>query len=290
MIDVRIKKQLKTAQGILDLELDFNLTKGSITCIYGDSGVGKTTILRFIAGLTTANQGYLCVDDQVWTDNSQRIRIPVQDRSIGMVFQDFALFPNMTVVENLRFALSKNQNPTIIEELLQIMELDQLQNQYPDQLSGGQKQRIALARAIIRKPKLLLLDEALSALDNSMRFKLQDYILKIYKKYNLTIVFVSHHIPEIFKLADTVLHIQNGKITQKGNPSEIFTTSTVSSKYKITGEIIAIKKSDIVYIVSILSQQDMIEVIATEKEALQLHIGQHVLVASKAFNPLIQAL
>ena len=204
------------------------------------------------------------------------------------MFQDYALFPNLTVRENLDFALQKGNDKNIVNELLELMELQSLQNSKPQNLSGGQKQRVALARAIARKPKILLLDEPLSALDDDMRFKLQDFILKAHQHYKLTTILVSHHLPEIFKLSDHVILLDKGKIIKEGIPSFVFSEDKISSKFKLTGEIIAIEKSDVIYIISVLSGSNIIKVIATEDEINTLKVGTKVMVASKAFNPMIQ--
>ena len=290
MIQLDAYKMLQTADGESPLDISLTIKKGEFVAIYGNSGAGKTTILRILAGLTQAEKATVKVEDSVWDDSAKKIHLSVQKRSIGFVFQDFALFPNLTVKENLEFALSKNDSKEIVSELIELMELQSLQHSKPQNLSGGQKQRAALARAIVRKPEILLLDEPLSALDDEMRFKLQDYILKIHQKYNLTTLMVSHSISEIFKLSDKVIVVEKGKIVKEGTPETVFSEQKISSKFQLTGEIISIAKSDIVYIVQVSSGNAIVKVVATEEEAKEYKIGQKVLVASKAFNPIIQIL
>lgn len=290
MIKFYALKTLQTAKGKMPLEVSFEIEKGKLVCIYGNSGVGKTTILRILSGLAESEKSLITVDGEVWDDSEKKIHLPIQKRSIGFVFQDFALFPNLTVKENLIFALQKNENLKSIDELLEIMEINELQNSYPHSLSGGQKQRVALARAIVRKPKILLLDEPLSALDDEMRFKLQDYILKIHHRYQLTTLLISHHLPEIFKLSNLVLAIDNGQIIKKGTPNEVFSSENSSNEFKITGEIVAIQKSDLVYIVSILVGNQIVKIIATQAEINTFSIGQKVLVSTTVFNPSIEVI
>ncbi|WP_163410076.1 ABC transporter ATP-binding protein [Flavobacterium ajazii] len=290
MIQFNAYKMLQTADGELPLDVSLTVEKGQFIAIYGNSGAGKTTILRILAGLTEAENVYIKVGNEVWDDSQKKYHLSVQKRSIGFVFQDFALFPNLTVRENLEFALPKNDVTEIVSELIDLMELQSLQNSKPHQLSGGQKQRVALARAIVRKPELLLLDEPLSALDDEMRFKLQDYILKIHQKYQLTTLMITHSIAEIFKLSDKVVVLDKGKIIKEGTPDTVFAAQKISSKFQLTGEIISIIKSDIVYIVQVSSGNSIIKVVATEDEIKDFKIGQKVLVASKAFNPIIQIL
>ncbi|HEU4791493.1 MAG TPA: ATP-binding cassette domain-containing protein [Flavobacterium sp.] len=290
MIQFKTHKMLQTADGKLPLDVSFTIEKGQFLAIYGNSGAGKTTLLRILAGLTKADKTHIEVANEIWDNSQNKIHLSVQKRSIGFVFQDYALFPNLTVKENLEFALQKNDNTQIVSELIELMELQSLQNSKPQNLSGGQKQRVALARAIVRKPKILLLDEPLSALDDEMRFKLQDYILKIHQKYQLTTLMISHNIPEIFKLSDKVIILDKGKILKEGTPGEVFSEEKISSKFKLTGEIISITKSDIIYVVQVLSGNNIVKVIATEDEIKNFSIGQKVLVASKAFNPIIQVI
>jgi molybdate transport system ATP-binding protein len=288
MIKFYAHKTLQTADGKLPLDVSFSVEKGQFVTIYGNSGAGKTTILRILAGLTDAEKSLIEVGRECWNNTEKKFVLPIQKRSVGFVFQDYALFPNLTVRENLDFALQKGNDKNIVNELLELMELQSLQNSKPQNLSGGQKQRVALARAIARKPKILLLDEPLSALDDEMRFKLQDFILKAHQHYKLTTILVSHHLPEIFKLSDHVILLDKGKIIKQGTPSFIFSEDKISSKFKLTGEIIAIEKSDVVYIISVLSGSNIIKVIATEDEINNLKVGTKVMVASKAFNPMIQ--
>ncbi|HEY1196060.1 ABC transporter ATP-binding protein [Flavobacterium sp.] len=290
MIQIDTYKILQTADGELPLDISLTIQKGQFVAIYGNSGAGKTTLLRILSGLTDAEKVNIKVNESVWDNADKKFHLPVQKRSIGFVFQDFALFPNLTVRENLEFALSKNDSKEIVSELIDLMELQSLQNSKPQNLSGGQKQRVALARAIVRKPEILLLDEPLSALDDDMRFKLQDYILKIHQKYNLTTLMISHSISEIFKLSDKVIVVDKGRILKEGTPEMVFSEQKISSKFQLTGEIISITKSDIIYVVQVSSGNTIVKVIATEEEAKEYKIGQKVLVASKAFNPIIQVL
>jgi molybdate transport system ATP-binding protein len=290
----RATKMLHTASGHQLLDIAFQLEQGSILALYGPSGAGKTTILRILAGLTDAATGYIQMSgslngntSEVWLDTSHHIDLPTRHRSIGFVFQDFALFPHLTVRQQLEFALSKKTDRSTVDELLTMMELEELQHRKPTLLSGGQQQRVALARAIARRPRLLLLDEPLSALDDDMRYRLQDFILKAHRSYQLTTILVSHYLPEIFRLSDEVIVLENGQVQKQGTAANIFLEEKISSKFKATGEIIDIQPADIVYIISVLSANTIVKVVATAAEAAALHIGQKVIVASKAFNPII---
>ena len=180
MIHIDLQKTLKSAHGEMNLDIKITIEKGEFVTLYGDSGAGKTSTFRMIAGLLKADSGKIRVNENTWFDASSRINLPPQKRKVGFVFQDYALFPNMTVRQNLEYALDKNQDRNIITQLIETVELGQLQNRKPETLSGGQKQRVALARALVQKPEILLLDEPMSALDSKMRLKLQDYILKVH--------------------------------------------------------------------------------------------------------------
>ena len=288
MISFSIHKKLLTTEGKIPLDISCEIPKGQLATIYGSSGVGKTTILRILAGLLVPEHGKINVGSETWLDTANKINLPTQKRNIGIVFQDFALFPNMTVRKNLEYALEKNGDNNAVGELMEIMQLGQLSNRYQDTLSGGQKQRVALARALVRKPALLLLDEPLSALDNDMRVKLQDHILQVHRHYNLTTILVSHDMAEIFKMSDKIFVLENGQITKQGGKSEIFANQQVSSKIQFTGEVLDIEKEDIIYVVSVLINNNIVKVVAVDEDVRQLKQGDKVLVFTKAFNPIIR--
>lgn len=288
MIRFDIHKKLNTAEGKMNLRFNCTIQTGKITTIYGNSGAGKTSVLRMLAGLLTPDSGSIEVNDTVWFNSNNTTNLRPQDRKVGFVFQDYALFPNMTVRQNLEFALESKKNTSVVKQLIELTELGDLESRKPDTLSGGQKQRVALARAIVRKPEVLMLDEPLSALDYTMRSKLQDYILQIHKEYNLTTLLVSHEMGEVFKLSDEVIVLEAGSIKQQGPPAELFTSRQVSGKFQFTGEILSIQKEDIIYIISVLIGHSLVKVAADEREVAKLAVGDKVLVASKAFNPIIQ--
>ncbi|HNP95610.1 MAG TPA: ATP-binding cassette domain-containing protein [Cyclobacteriaceae bacterium] len=283
---LRLAKDLRGVSGILKINIDLEIEAGKLVTLYGESGVGKTSILRMISGLLQPDEGLIQVGDATWFDSSKKINSKPQKRDVGLVFQDYALFPNMTIRENLEFATDKDD--PVIDELLSLMELEDLQDRKSDTLSGGQKQRVALARALVRKPKLLLLDEPLSALDRKMRAKLQEYILSVHRKFALTTILVSHETTEIFKLSDEVLVLKEGLITFRDTPAKLFSGNSLSGKFKFTGEVVNIEREGVVYIVSVLIGNDLVKVIADQTEVENLKAGDQVLVASKAFNPIIQ--
>lgn len=287
MIEFKINKKLQSATGEITLNLNFKIKENTFVTLYGASGSGKTTTLQILSGLQNPDEGIIRVNNEIWFDSNSKKNLPPQKRKIGYVFQDYALFPNMTVRENLIFALEKGQNKSIVDELLRTIELVSLQNQKPNQLSGGQQQRVALARALVRKPDILLLDEPLSAIDTEMRLKLQDYLLEAHQKYNLTTILVSHDIAEIYKLSDQVIVIENGTTLKQGTPSEVFSNQSNSGKFQFIGQILKIEKENFIYIVSILIGTNIVKVIATEEEIATFSIGEKTVVSAKAFNPIL---
>lgn len=288
MIELSFHKELISAQGKMKLNINCNIEQGSFLCISGKSGSGKTSMLRMIAGLMKPDGGTIRVNDRLWFDAQNRINLKPQERKTGMVFQDYALFPNMNIKENLHFALNKGQDKKIVADLIETMELGSLQDRKPDTLSGGQKQRVALARALVQRPEILMLDEPLSALDAEMRTKLQKSLLDLYKEYKMTVLLVSHDVGEILKLSNEMIVLENGFISKRGKAIDVFSNKKVSGKFQFIGEIISIKKQNFIFILSILIGQDLVQVVADESEVDQFSIGDKVLVASKAFNPIIQ--
>ncbi len=286
MICLDLHKTFKTTGGGLTLHLQTEVPKGSFVTLYGPSGAGKTSTLRMIAGLLKPDEGILLVEDVPWFDSSRKINLRVQKRQIGYVFQDYALFPNMTVRENLEYGCPEDSEISI-DELLEFMELGQLASRKPQTLSGGQQQRVALARALAQQPKILLLDEPLAALDYKFRLKLQDYLFRIHRDFNFTTIMVSHDIGEISRLSDLVLVIEEGRVVRQGTPDEIFGNRQISGKFRFVGEVQGIEKHDIIYIVSVLVQNQLIKVVAQPSEMRGINMGDKVMIASKAFNPII---
>ena len=284
-LNFSVYKKLHASTGIIDLDVKISANEGEIISIFGKSGAGKTTVLRILAGLTQADSGSISVGDEMWFSSKTKSNFPTKNRSTGFVFQDYALFPNMNVRENLEFAYNDKKK---VDELLDFVKLTNLQKRMPTTLSGGQKQRVALARALVKKPKLLLLDEPLSALDIEMRHELQDLILKINKELNITTIIVSHDLAEIFKLTEKVYIIDEGKIINYGEPSKVFVSESFSAKFQFIGEILEIKKADMLYIVVVLVGNNVIRVVATKDEISNFEIGEKIIVGSKAFNPILQ--
>ncbi|MFK7983491.1 MAG: ABC transporter ATP-binding protein [Saprospiraceae bacterium] len=244
-MNLNLKKKLNFASGKSLLDIDVQIEEGAFVAISGPSGSGKTTLLRLIAGLEKGT-GFIKIKDSVWLDTTNDLYLPPQQRKVGYVFQNYALFPNMTVRQNLAFALEKNQSAAIIEELIETMELGELIHRYPQQLSGGQQQRVALARALVRKPPILLLDEPLSALDEGLRNHLQDYILKIHRQYQLTTLLVSHDTREINKMADKVLVLKEGKLSGWGSPQEVLKNTIAANNLQLVGTVIELLADDFV--------------------------------------------
>nr|WP_314267674.1 ABC transporter ATP-binding protein [uncultured Moellerella sp.] len=203
-------------------DIHFEINKGEFITLLGPSGCGKSTLLRCIAGLETPDQGEIFVDQQ--NISAQ----PPQQRGIGMVFQSYALFPNMTVENNIAFGLKMrnvdlDERKRKVAEVIEMVELEGKEQQYPHQLSGGQRQRVALARALIMKPQILLLDEPLSALDARIRKHLRQQIRHIQQELNLTTLFVTHDQDEAMILSDRIFLMNKGTIIQSDTAENIYT-------------------------------------------------------------------
>ena len=284
MIFIDIKKPLKGIKENMILDVKLELKKGEFLAISGESGSGKTTLLRIVAGLEKAD-GKIIVDNDIWLSNKKSL--PPQKREIGFVFQDFALFPNMSVIENLLYV---NNDKKFANKLLSLSGLESLKNRMPHSLSGGQKQRVALCRALMRKPKLLLLDEPFSALDTKMRENLQNEIMIFHKEFNLTTIMVSHSIEEIYKLADNMIELNNGKIIKQGSPKQLLLKTSGSEKFSLKGKIIDLIKADVIDIALVSLGTHIVEVVISKQEAKKLKKGLDVVISTKAFHPNIKVL
>ena len=203
--------------------ISFEVENGEYFVLLGPSGAGKTLLLECIAGLHVLDKGKIIIDGKDVTF------FPPEKRSVGMVFQEYALFPHMTVWENVEFGLEVrkvplNERRKRVKELLELLKVEQLAHRYPGTLSGGEKQRVALARALAVNPKVLLLDEPLSALDAPLRRKLRDELKRLHKVLRIPFVHVTHDQMEAYSLADKIAVINKGVILEIGSPEKIFTS------------------------------------------------------------------
>jgi len=281
LIKIDINKKLHGSNGEMDLDVIFEIPDGEFLALSGKSGSGKTTLLRILAGLEDST-GIIEVDGEVWQDSKSSLA--PQKRGIGFIFQDYALFPNMSVEENLLFV---KKDKKLASHLLMITELSELKDRMPNSLSGGQKQRVSLCRAMMNKPKLLLMDEPLSALDPSMRTKLQNEILTLHKEFGTTTIMVSHDPSEIYRLAQRVVVLEHGKIINDNTPKEVLLKTKGSQKFSFEGELLDIQKVDVIYVAIVAIGQQLVEVVVSGEEAKTLKIGDVVNVSTKAFSPMI---
>ena len=281
MININIQKPLFGSNGQMNLDIDLQIQKGDFIALSGLSGSGKTTLLRIIAGLETAS-GTIKIEDDIWLDD--KYSLPPQKRDIGFVFQDYALFPNYTVLENLLYV---NKDINLANHLLNLTELNELKDRYTQTLSGGQKQRVSLCRAMMNRPKILLMDEPLSALDTNMRTKLQNEILALHKEFETTTIMVSHDPSEIYRLANRVVVLNEGKIINDGLPKDVLLKTSGSAKFSFEGELLDILKVDVIHIAIISIGQQIVEVVIGNDEIKNLKVGDKIRVSTKAFTPVV---
>ncbi len=223
MADHGLEVTLRQA-GPIPLDVAFTCERGDVLAIFGPSGSGKTTILRSIAGLYTPSEARVRVGGATWADTSSGICVPVHQRAVGFVFQDYALFPHLTAVGNVVTALG--HLPTTdrrrrAETLLDLVHLSQHRDRRPGQLSGGERQRVAVARALARDPEVLLLDEPFSAVDRSTRRHLQDEIDQIRRALNIPMILVTHDVEDVRRLATHEMLLDAGRMEEPTRVPEV---------------------------------------------------------------------
>jgi len=216
MLNVRLAQRSP-----IPLDVELQCGPGELLALVGPSGSGKTSVLRAIAGLMPVLGGRVAIDDEVWLDSAQRVDVPAEKRPVGMVFQHYALFPHLSALANVSLALPQGARPETALRLLGDMQLDGLAGRRPHELSGGQRQRVALARALARSPKLLLLDEAFSAVDQPTRQALYDELVKLRERVGIPIVMVTHDLREARLLADRLCILEAGATLQDGPPEYV---------------------------------------------------------------------
>lgn len=233
-----VKKSFEKVSVLKDVSLEIH--SGELMALLGPSGSGKTTLLRIIAGLDSADSGVILF-------NGEDIGpVSVRDRHVGFVFQHYALFPHMTVFDNIAFGLrvkprrerlSSSEIHEKVMGLLNLIQLDQMASRYPSQLSGGQRQRVALARALAIEPKILLLDEPFGALDAKVRKELRQWLRRLHQELKMTTVFVTHDVEEALEVSDRVAVMQGGVLEQVGTPSEVYHSPNSPFVYRFLGQV-----------------------------------------------------
>ncbi len=233
------------------MEINIHLPQNKITTLWGESGAGKTTLLKMIAGLLKPDAGSIEINNAVWFDAKQKRDVQPQQRSIGFVFQDYALFPNMTVLQNLQFAAKPKTDDTFIHHLVEITSMQAFLHVKPSRLSGGQQQRVALIRALVRKPKLLLLDEPLSALNTELRYQLHEALQQLQNELGFTAILVSHNKEEVCALSHHLIQLQEGKVIFEGTPQQAFSQSHSYNQLQLMAKVISVKTNDNVTLIEI---------------------------------------
>ncbi len=219
-------------------DINLEIEQGQIISILGKSGSGKSTLLNIIAGFEKANSGSLYINDQLIFDKKKNTE--PQERNIGFVFQNYALFPHLTVEGNILFGVKNKKNKTLVKELLEMVDLEGSEKKYPHELSGGEQQRISIARVLATDPDIILLDEPFSSVDTLLKTQIEKDLLTIIKKSRKTAIFVTHDPKEAMAISDKIAFLENGEILQYDTPQKIYyqpETKTVASFFGIANFI-----------------------------------------------------
>ena len=206
------------------LDVDLSLPNSGITVLFGESGSGKTTFLRCIAGLERAPQAYLEVNQQVWQDSTSGLFLPTYRRALGYVFQDAQLFPHLTVADNLAFGLKRIKNnvgTTDLKTVVELLGIGALLKRLPERLSGGERQRVAIARALVLNPDILLMDEPLASLDAKRKQEIMPFLKRLHQELTIPMLYVTHDQQEVAQLADTLIILSNGEVQAFGAIEEM---------------------------------------------------------------------
>lgn len=228
---VKIKKRLKS----IDLNINIE-TNGVSTGILGASGCGKSLTLKCIAGIESPDEGQIILNNRILFDSTKGINLKPQQRKVGLLFQSYALFPNMTVRENIEIAIiKKNKKKDIADRMLQLLRITHLQKSYPQQISGGEQQRVALARMMAYEPELMMFDEPFSALDLFLKDQLQQEILEVLAEYHGELLMVSHSREELYRFCEDITVMNQGRTIEKGKKDEIFRRPVNIATARLTG-------------------------------------------------------
>lgn len=274
MIKISIEKAIPAIQYKQPLRVNLEIRSGEFVVIYGKSGVGKTSLLRMIAGLLKPDQGIIEVNQQFWFNHSSKVNVPIQKRHLGFVFQELALFPNMTVMENLLYAANNPKDRNYLQRLLTITDMQALSNRKPASLSGGQQQRLAIIRALASKPSLLLLDEPFSSLDYPLAQQLRTELKVLQAELKFTTLLVSHDPNDIYGEADQLVEIKNGNAYQlRGTPQD-----PNQPKNKLIGKIIQVYPFQSAFLIEITVNQEILKIPTDPQTAQRYHPDQQILI------------
>ncbi len=285
MLDARIKKRFGSGNGHT-LTLDVQVKAGGgITVLFGPSGAGKTSVLRAITGILTPDEGRITLGDDTYFDSASGISLPMQQRKVGYVFQNHALFPHLTAEQNVLYGLraeSRHAARERVQELFSMMGISKTAGRYPSRLSGGEQQRVALARALATDPLIMLLDEPLSAVDMATRSRLLEEISALQRRSGIPFVYVTHNHSEAVRLGDSMVVLNEGKVVQEGIPLEIFNSPQTASVARIVG-------AENLFVGSILHHRSEDGLTTVEIKSCRLEvpfnglpIGSHVTIAIRS--------
>ncbi|GAX62715.1 ABC-type sulfate/molybdate transport systems, ATPase component [Candidatus Scalindua japonica] len=285
MLSIHLKKTWNN----FELDVSFDIPSGKITALFGPSGAGKSSVLRMISGLEMAEDGFISNGNEAWFDKAKGIDLHPQQRSVGFVFQDYSLFPHMTVEKNVAYGMREKWRRKEIKDLISTAGLSGYERYYPAQLSGGQKQRVSLIRAIARKPDILLLDEPFSALDWQTRIQLQEDIKNIIKQFDVTTLYVTHDVTEVYKLANNVIVLESGKRVKYGTPEEVFLGKRLSTRVQVTGKVVGIEHDSIMASVTVMHADQFFKTLIDTEElkSLDLRIGNDVIIGVKSSDVIL---
>ncbi len=290
VLDISLKKQFGSPKQTHTMVLSLTIQAGDFVSVFGPSGAGKTSLLRMIAGLIHPDEGHIIVDGVPWFDSKKNVALPPQNRDIGIVFQHHMPLPHMSVRQNAYFSLKDKHDTAFADALLEMVGLADYARHKPHTLSGGEQQRLAMVRALARKPKLLLLDEPFTALDNALKEHIHQEICGLCQRFGITTLFVSHTLADIYRLSHYVFVLEKGEIMRHGKPEMVFASLEQSGKMQFTGHIIRIVSDDIIHIAVIQVGNHIVNAVLSENEARLFAPGNRVLLSAKAFQPMLMKL